>query len=135
MTTQTIRSENDKYNLFDLINNIPLPIKVIIEKEAKTRTKQQNKALHKYFALLAQALNDAGYDIVSFHELTKGKLDASWSEEAVKKRLWKPYQEIITGKESTANQTTKEYVEIYKEVDFRIAQLTGVHVEWPHEEY
>ena len=47
----------------------------------------QNSALHKYFELLADALNDAGYDMKAV--LEKKEVDVPWEGEMVKRVLWK----------------------------------------------
>ena len=98
------------------------------------RTTTQNKALHKYFDLLAQALNDAGFDREVMYEKTGGKIDMSWSAEGTKEALWRPFMQAKTGKESTTEMTTAEVNRVYEELDFRIGQLTGVHIEFPHDE-
>jgi len=98
------------------------------------RTINQNRALHLYFDQLAEALNDAGYDYQVVYEMTGGKLDTDWSKELVKEKLWKPVQEALTGEDSTADVETVDYHEVYKRLDKRISELTGVHVEWPSQE-
>ena len=104
------------------------------QQEAKRRTSLQNRALHKWCELLAEALNDAGYDCLEFYKLTEGKLDISWNKELVKDRLWRPYQKAMAGCESTADAEKMDYPEIYREVSQRVAELTGVFVEWPCED-
>ena len=98
------------------------------------RTTLQNKSVHKYFDLLAQALNDAGYDRQVIYEMTDGKIDTSWSSDGVKQVLWKPVMKALTGKESTTEMTTAEVNRVYEELDYRIGQLTGVTVPFPHKD-
>lgn len=99
---------------------------------AKTRTTQQNKALHKYCELLAEALNDAGYEMKAV--LAVKQVDIPWNKDRVKDVLWKPLQEVVTGKSSTTELSTIDPSEIYSILDRHISQNFGVHVEWPSEE-
>jgi len=57
VTTQTIRSENDKYNLFDLINNMNPPLTVKIT-EGIDRSLEQNRLQQKWHTEAAQQLKD-----------------------------------------------------------------------------
>lgn len=95
------------------------------------RTILQNKALHKYFELLANALNDAGLDMKA---VLKPDVDIPWTKESVKNHLWRPIQDIMLGKESTTEMSTKDPSEIYHVLDRHISEKFGVHVEWPSDE-
>lgn len=125
------------------------------------RTDLQNKSLHKYYELLATALNEAGFtqDVVLTHRLIKAikalvslwgddvyapqlratlekyrpRVGLSWTKESIKE-LWRKIQIPMTGKQSTTELTTGEVCRVYQDFDARIAEITGVHVEWPHEE-
>ena len=68
-----------------------------ITKEIQRRTAQQNKAIHKYFELLAQTLNDAGLDM---KQVLKPEVDIPWTKESVKAHLWKPVQKVMYNKHS-----------------------------------
>ena len=96
------------------------------------RTDQQNKALYKYFELLAEALNDAGYDM---KKVLKPEVDIPWNKEMVKTHIWKPVQEVMTGEKSTTEMSTVEPSEIYSVINRHISEKFGVHVPWPSDEY
>lgn len=100
------------------------------ESVAKQRTNTQNAALHVYFTLLANALNDAGYDLRRFFEL-RPQLDISWDAELVKKELWKPIQEVMLNKESTTEPNTAEYDKVYNVLNRFTAQEFGISILWP----
>ena len=87
-----------------------------------------------YCRLLAEALNDAGYDFKQFLEVTEYKLDVPWNDRLVKDVLWRGVQKAMTGEDSTTEPSTYQYVKIYETLNQRVAELTGVQVEWPHEE-
>lgn len=71
----------------------------------KTRTNQQNKALHLFFTMLAENLNEAGYDM---RKTLKPSIDIPWNTTTIKEFLWRPIQKAQLGKESTTDLTTKE---------------------------
>ena len=77
------------------------------------RTLNQNKALHKYFELVAVALNDAGYPIKEV--LENFTMDCEWTKSSVKELLWKTAQRRMFDKESTRDlDKSKEIDEIYE---------------------
>lgn len=95
--------------------------------ESKPRTQQQNKALHKYFALVAEELNSAGLDI---RQVYKPEVEIPWTPGTVKEYLWKTVQRIQLQKEHTADLETKEIDAVYDVVNNHLAKL-GVHVPFP----
>jgi hypothetical protein len=96
-----------------------------------TRTKQQNNALHLYCRNLATALNDAGYDM---KKTIKQEVDIPWSDDLVKKFLWRPIQKAITGKDSTAHIKKEQYNEIYQVLNRHLSDKFGVSVPFPQAE-
>ncbi len=95
------------------------------------RTSQQNRALHKYLAMLSDALNDAGLDIQ--HTLSK-PLELPWNERLAKDLIWRQVQIAHTGKESTTELETKEVDEVYRIIDRHMAQTHGISVPFPNED-
>ena len=55
----------------------------------KPRTQQQNRALHKYFDLLAEELNGAGFNV---QLVLKEKVEIDWTPALVKEVLWRSAQ-------------------------------------------
>ena len=96
------------------------------------RTGQQNKSLHKYCELLADALNDAGYEMKAV--LSVKQVDVPWNRDTVKEVLWRPIQEALTGKESTTELDRVEPSQVYEVLNRHIASHFGVSVPWPSEE-
>lgn len=103
-----------------------------IEMAAGDRTSQQNKALWKYCALLAKALNDAGLDQRTYP--FKDELSIPFSKESVMSIFWRPVQTAMLGKSSTRDLTTKEVNLVYEAIDRAMSERTGVHVEFPSRE-
>ena len=100
-------------------------------KEEEQRTILQNKALHKYFELLAEALNNAGWDM---KKTLKEEVEIPWTKDMVKNHLWRPIQEIMFSKHSTTEMNTKDPSEIYVVLDRHLSSKTGVHVEFPKDD-
>ena len=92
------------------------------------RTLQQNKALHKYFELLAQELNQAGYDM---KRTLKPSVDIPWTPDNVKEYLWRPLQEAYLNKYSTTDLTTKDIDKVYDVLNKHLGETTGVTVVFP----
>ena len=95
------------------------------------RTPLQNKALHKYFSLLAEALNDAGYDM---RKTLKADIEIPWTEENIKNHLWRPIQISMTGKQSTIALDTAEPGQIYEVLNKHLGEKLGVNVPFPCDE-
>lgn len=96
------------------------------------RTAQQNKALHKYFELLAEALNDAGYEMKEV--LAVKEVDIPWTKDTVKSVLWKPIQDAMFHVEHTSDLEKILVDDVYRVLDRHISINFGVHVPWPSEE-
>lgn len=97
-------------------------------KETKQRTSQQNRSLYLYFRLLAEELNNSGYDM---RKTIKQEIDISWNEYTIKNYLWLPIMKATTGKTSTAKLDTAEIDKIYDLLNKTIAERTGVSVLFP----
>ena len=99
-----------------------------VKSKPMKRTNLQNKAMHKYFDMLAEALNEAGLDMKT---VLKPEVEIPWTKESVKNQLWRPVQIIMEDKESTTELESAEPSDIYLVLQRHIAEKFGVHVEWP----
>lgn len=97
----------------------------------KQRTLQQNKALHKLFDLLAQAFNEAGYDV---KPLPKEKFDIPWTGVLVKELIWRPIMQAMTEKFSTTELDRMEIDQIYEVINKNLGEKLGIHVPFPCDE-
>lgn len=96
------------------------------------RTAKQNRAIHVFFKLLADALNDAGLDMVAV--LKKGA-DIPWTADSVKERLWKPVQEAAIGEVSTTKMDRSQVSHVYEILTRHLGQKFGVSVPFPQRDY
>lgn len=93
-----------------------------------SRTSRQNRAMHKYFGLLAGELNGAGLDMRKF---LKPGIEIPWNAGTIKNNVWRPVQIIVTGKESTTQLKTDEPSKVYNVISRHISQEHGIYVPWP----
>lgn len=91
----------------------------------KKRTSKQNRALHLWYTQLAEALNEAGFDI---RRTIKEDFDIPWSPLTVKEYLWRPIQKIYMKEHSTKRLKTKDIDVIYDIINREIGQRTGIDV-------
>jgi methyltransferase-like protein len=105
-------------------------VEITIAKEENKRTTRQNNALHKYFELLAEALNDAGMDM---REVLKPSIDIEWTTNNVKEYLWRPIQMALLKKESTADLNTTDLDKVYETLTRHLGEKFGIYVEFPNE--
>jgi len=94
------------------------------------RTEQQNKALHKYFELLADDLNNAGLDM---KVVLKPEVDIPWTKETIKEYIWKPVQKAMLLKESTTELTTSEISKVYDVINRLISEKYELHTPFPED--
>jgi len=97
------------------------------EKKEEKRTLRQNRALHLYFNLIAERLNDAGLDMKA---VLKPEIDIPWTGGTVKDFLWRPIQRLQLGKKSTTELTTKDIDKIFDTVNRHLAKH-GIHEAFP----
>jgi hypothetical protein len=95
-------------------------------KNMDIRTLKQNSALHKYFELVSRELNDRGLTVTKTI-----KADIVWSPASIKEVLWKPIQEAVLKKKSTAELNKSEIDSVYDVMNMALGQKFGIHVPFP----
>lgn len=107
-------------------------LEVEVRRKARQRSLTQNRAMHLFFGWLAEALNDAGYDM---RRTLRQDVEVPWSAASVKEHLWRPIQEALTHKRSTTEITTVEPTEIHAVLSRHLGERLGVQCpEWPKRE-
>ncbi len=96
------------------------------------RTDQQRKAIEVYCRELAEALNDAGYEMKAVMEVKD--VDIPWTQKSVKEVLWRPIQIAMKDKVSTTEIEKLDVSDIYRVLDRHISSNFGVHIEFPNQE-
>lgn len=95
------------------------------------RTIQQNKALHKYFELLANKLAESGLDM---RKVLKPEVEIPWTKEAVKECMYKPVMEAMFHVEHTSMLDTRQISQVYEVLNRHTAEKLGISVDWPSDE-
>jgi hypothetical protein len=102
-------------------------------RRTKKRSNPQNRALHLYLKTLAMKFNEAGIGVKKLLLCMKDGFDVPVTEFFLKARF-REVGLIMYGRESTKDLTTVEISEVYKVIDMRLSELTGIHVEFPSNE-
>lgn len=89
---------------------------------------RQNNALHLYFELLSQSLNDAGLDL---RKTLKPTIEIPWNKETVKEYLFKPIMKAQLNKESTTEMTTKEVDQVIETLNRHLGEKFCLHIPFP----
>ena len=98
------------------------------KRSEKKRTIRQCRALHKYFELLAQELNDMGLDM---KKTLKPEVDIPWTGENVKRFLWLPVMKTMFTKEHTAELTTIEIDRIFDVITRHLGERFSISIPFP----
>jgi len=112
------------------VNHKPLSVK--IARETGIRTPDQNRAMHKYFSLLAEALNDGGLTV---QHVLQQKMELNWTPMMVKELLWRDAQKRLFGKNSTKDlDKVSEINEVYEHLTRHLGQKFGLEpIDFPHD--
>lgn len=89
------------------------------------RTGRQNRAMHKWFQLVADALNESGNNV---QLVLKEKVDIDWTASLVKEVLWRPAQKVILKKESTTELKKVELDPILEHLNRHLGEK--FHIEY-----
>jgi len=95
------------------------------------RTLQQNKALHKFFTILAEDLNIKGLDA---RKVLKPTYQIWWTPEMIKRDLWGQLQDVMFSKEHTSDLTKQEVDKIYEQLMQLLGEKWGVYIPFPSKE-
>lgn len=108
------------------INKLADGIYTVDMKNMDMRTVLQNAALHKWFSMVSEALNDKHLPIAEML-----KVDVMWSPESVKSLLWKPIQESVLDKKSTTKLNKGEIDKVYDTLNSALAMRFGISIPFP----
>lgn len=98
------------------------------EKKYPQRTLTQNAALHIYFKLISDALNNAGLDM---RKVLKPGVDIPWSPKMVKEYIWRSVQKAQLGKRSTTELSTADIDKVFDVINRHLGEKFGIHEDWP----
>lgn len=94
------------------------------------RTDRQNRALHLWLTMVADALNAAGLDQ---RKVLKPGVSIPWTQEAAKEQLWRPIQEAMFEKRSTTELAKGEVGRVEEVIVRHLSEKFGFECPgWPH---
>ena len=94
----------------------------------KQRTSQQNKSLHKWFELVSEDLNNAGYTV---KKTLREDFDLDWNPNLFKELIWRPIQKAITKKNSSSELESGELQIIWDTINRHLGEKFGLHTAFP----
>lgn len=103
------------------------------ETKPKQRTENQNNALHLYFQQVAHELQSQGQTMqnvikkLDFCEITPTK-------QSVKDIIWRPIQETVVSKKSTAEMSKHEVNEVFEIVSMFLAKQFKIELPFPNDD-
>jgi len=97
------------------------------------RTGQQNNALHLWLGQVADAMNNAGYDLKAVLEAKP--IPVSCTKENMKQNVFKPIMRALYPQYTSTTQLEKiEVSDVYEHMNRWLAQEFGISVPFPSEE-
>lgn len=124
------KSDRQKAELAEKILNSKGPIKVEIE-HAGTISGQQMRAVHLWFRMLADAMNDAGINV---QQALEQRMEIPWTDKLIKELVWRPAMKAFKDKASTTQLYKLETSDVIEVVNRWFTEKQGVYVEFPSEE-
>ena len=119
-------SLSDAHTLLDEIWSKHKHVTITIERRQRTLT--QNSALHKYFDMLAEALNEKSLDM---RKVLKPEIDIVWTKDSVKTYIWAIIQNVMFGTKSTTKLKTNEVSQIYDVIHRSMIEKHDIFVMFP----
>lgn len=95
-----------------------------------TRSTQQNRALHKWFSMIATELNEKGIDK---REFFKEPFFMRWSKDNVKEDIWRPVQRAMKLGTSTTELGRSELDQVLDPIIIKLAEH-GISVPFPNKD-
>lgn len=127
MTTHYAKSHSEKAAIAEQILNSKGMVSVEV-KRIRTRSQEQNAAMHLWLTWVAKALNEGGYDMQTVLGKTIG---LSWTMDTAKENLWRPVQRAMMKKESTAELYKPEVSDVYEHLNRFLAEKFGISIRFP----
>ena len=130
-TSDALGMFNDQ-PILDLVAGLPDGnYEIIVQKQVRTCT--QNRAMHKYFELVADALNAGGYTKIGVLAFLKKTMP--WSKESVKDDIWRNIMIAVGFGDKTRNLKSNEITKVYEYTNqFLTERLEMESIPFPRKE-
>lgn len=96
----------------------------------KLRTSTQNRALHLYLTLVADALDREGFTMQDVVKAIR-RAEIRPTPQAMKEVVWKPLQEVMYGKRSTTELERAEVDRVFEAMNKWLGEQFELHVPFP----
>tara|TARA_R110000796_G_scaffold70865_9_gene160861 strand:+ start:1370 stop:1675 length:306 start_codon:yes stop_codon:yes gene_type:complete len=93
--------------------------------------KNQRGALHLWFSRLAPALNDSGFDVKDYFNVSQFQQPCPWTDYNVKEIMFKRIAAAMFGVDSSENLDSNQFNQVQQVMERNIAENTGVYIEFP----
>lgn len=102
------------------------------ELHPKQRTSQQNRALYKGLTLIADKLNEMGFDV---KKVLKPTYEMWWTKQMVHDNLWIPFQKVKYKTNSTAFLQKHEQIDvIWEDLMRNLGEKFGMeYIDFPND--
>jgi len=97
----------------------------------RTRSGQQNKALHLFYSQLAESLTDLGYEF-NYVGITGEIIAIPYSKDIIKEFVWRPIQKTMFNIESTTKINTVQINQILDVLAVHYSEV-GIPINFPCE--
>ncbi|QDP54015.1 MAG: hypothetical protein Unbinned1502contig1001_2 [Prokaryotic dsDNA virus sp.] len=122
--TWSIKNADQRKALIDFINQ-NADSEVTFSITRGQRTNKQNNALHAYLRDVSEQMCARGMDM---REVLKPTVEITPTMQIVKDYMWKPIQEKVLDKASTADLTTQEVDMVYQVISKHLAEKFDIVV-------
>lgn len=129
-------NESDLARFIEDIRYTPIPKKGLLFQWGRiknVRSLKQNNALHLYFEMLANSLNEA--DLLIRMDFLGKSIEVPWCKETVKEHIWGKAMVAATGKTSTTELERHEVSEIYDILNAHFSTHHGLYVAFPERDW
>lgn len=97
--------------------------------ERSKRTYLQNRSIHKYWQIMCDALNAAGWTKKKYYEVKE--VDIEWTPESFGEDVWRGIQEAMYQHRKTSKLETEQVSKVYEVVNRHLANTCGVSEDFP----
>jgi hypothetical protein len=100
-----------------------------VKGERSKRTLLQNRAIHKYAAMVCEALNAAGWTKKKYYEVKE--VDIEWTPDSVLEDIWRGIQEAMFNHRSTSKLETDQVSKVYEVMARHLANTCTINQSFP----
>ena len=98
--------------------------------ERAKRTLLQNRSIHKYAAMVCEALNASGWTKKKYYEVKE--VDIEWTPESVLEDIWRGIQEAMFNHRSTSKLETDQVSKVYDVMARHLANTCSINQSFPN---